>query len=169
MIYGKYTDLVNEVIEFAKVGQIFVPTATETAGITVVRNFEQALKMAKQQTYGDAEYLWTDIREMEMSRVKAVGYTIAEFAQSKEKLAENIKLFTMFIRRRLDEQHRDLLDDVVADLYNCAVARAIQGNSPGFFETLLDVYKTGGWPCGWDGNYPQGRIAGCFQSTGGNQ
>lgn len=54
----------------------------------------------------------------------------------------------------LDEEIADM---VKRDLCWAAVERAL--NKPGFFTALLDVYRDGYFPCGWEGDYPNGRAA----------
>lgn len=54
----------------------------------------------------------------------------------------------------LDEE---ICDMVKRDLCWAAVERAM--NRPGFFTALLDVYRDGHFPCGWDGDHPDGRAA----------
>lgn len=54
----------------------------------------------------------------------------------------------------LDEEITDM---VKRDLCWAAVERAL--NKPGFFTALLDVYRNGYFPCGWEGDYPNGRAA----------
>lgn len=54
----------------------------------------------------------------------------------------------------LDEEIADM---VKRDLCWAAVERAL--NKPGFFTALLDIYRDGYFPCGWDGEYPNGRAA----------
>ena len=162
MEYGEHGDLVEEVIEFAKSGRILIPSAALPPDIAVIYDLKSAKHMAWEQIFGDAEYLWTDIREKEMSQVKAVGYTIPGFAKIRDDLSQLLKLFTTHIRRNLNADYSDLTDDIVADLHNCSVALAVRGNAPGFFPTMLATYKAGGWPCGWEGGYPLGRMVGFF-------
>lgn len=60
----------------------------------------------------------------------------------------------------LDEQNAlddEITDMVKRDLCWAAVENAI--NRTGFFTELLEVYKDGYFPCGWDGEYPNGRAA----------
>ncbi len=54
----------------------------------------------------------------------------------------------------LDEEIADM---VKRDLCWAAVERAL--NKTGFFTALLEIYKDGYFPCGWDGEYPYGRAA----------
>ena len=55
-----------------------------------------------------------------------------------------------------------LLDEAIADLYNCARARAALGTGAAFFEMQFRVHGAGGWPCGWRGEYPAGAMLGYF-------
>jgi hypothetical protein len=162
MTYGRYTPFVNEVIDFAKTGAILAPTAARPNGVMAVEDLAEAEFLATEQAYGEAEYLWTDIRELEMSQIRAHGYQNREVSAWEETLSGQLTLLTPLIRKRLGARYAGLLDDVVADLQNCALVRAIGGKRPGFFETLFSVYAGGGWPCGWDGKYPDGRVASFF-------
>lgn len=54
----------------------------------------------------------------------------------------------------LDEEIADM---VKRDLCWAAVERAL--NMTGFFTNLLNVYRDGYFPCGWEGEYPNGRAA----------
>ncbi|PFI73957.1 hypothetical protein COK13_29330 [Bacillus cereus] len=40
----------------------------------------------------------------------------------------------------------------------CALNRLVNGKVDNFYERIFEVYKLGVWPCGWEGEYPEGRI-----------
>lgn len=48
----------------------------------------------------------------------------------------------------------EVLDDVYGDLINCIRTRAIVGKKNHLYEKIFEVYLSGGWHCGWSGNYP---------------
>ena len=50
----------------------------------------------------------------------------------------------------------EILDVVLRDLAWAAVEAVIE--KPGFFSKLITVYSAGRWPCGWQGEYPVGRL-----------
>ena len=158
MNYGVHSEAVQEVLDFAKAGPILQPLGKPPAGIPLVRDFGLAQRMAWEDHYGEDELLWTDIREREMSVVKGKAYTIPGFTEVKENLTSSLKLLTAWLKRKLDESYVVILDDIIADLFNCACARAVDGTSNPFFERLFTIYKAGAWPCGWSGQYPQGHI-----------
>lgn len=65
-------------------------------------------------------------------------------------------------RRRagLDEENAlddEIIDMVKRDLCWAAVEKAL--GKKGFFTGLLGIYKDGHFPCGWDGDLPNGRCA----------
>ena len=63
-------------------------------------------------------------------------------------------------RRGLEEENaldEELADMVKRDLCWAAVERAL--DRTGFFTALLEVYRNGYFPCGWDGEYPNARAA----------
>ena len=51
----------------------------------------------------------------------------------------------------------EILDVVLRDLAWAAVEAVIE--KPGFFSALITFYSAGRWPCGWQGEYPVGRLA----------
>ncbi|MFP3339623.1 hypothetical protein R0J91_16715, partial [Micrococcus sp. SIMBA_131] len=59
---------------------------------------------------------------------------------------------------REQEMNKHFFHDVVADLHNCAVNRAINGKASSFMNDLFEVYQIGAFPCGWEGHYPEGKI-----------
>jgi hypothetical protein len=48
----------------------------------------------------------------------------------------------------------EVMDSVKRDVCWAAVENMVRAN--GFFSNLLEIYRTGRWPCSWDGEYPQG-------------
>ncbi len=63
-------------------------------------------------------------------------------------------------RAGLEEENaldNEIVDMVKRDLCWAAVEKAL--NKPGFFTGLLSVYRDGHFPCGWDGDYPEGKLA----------
>jgi hypothetical protein len=62
-------------------------------------------------------------------------------------------------REKLPPAYADAREDIAADLQHCAMNRALHGLVPdSFWERVWEIYRQGAWPCGWEGEYPQGRI-----------
>lgn len=159
MRYGPNTKLVEEVLELVKSGDLFVPTDNQLENVHYIDNFDEAKLLAWEKTFGEGGLLWTDVREEEMSLVKEKMYTLKDYAEIRESLLTNLKKFTMYLRRQLKRSpYEELLDDVIADFYNCTVNRAVYGMQDNFYNQIFQIYKNGGWPCGWNGNYPNGQL-----------
>src|SRR5262245_35756425 len=136
MTYGLHSEAVQETLDFAKTGDLLQASKRPESSPLVVRDLGVARRMAWEDRYGDEELLWTDIREREMSLVKGATYSRPEFGAIKEKLSSELKVLVTCIKRRLDKAHADFLDDMVADLWNCALNRAVNGVSENFFEHI---------------------------------
>lgn len=55
-------------------------------------------------------------------------------------------------------QYIDIFEEIIGDLHMCALNRLVNGKVDNFYERIFEVYKLGGWPCGWEGEYPEGRV-----------
>ncbi|MDZ5671411.1 hypothetical protein [Bacillus stercoris] len=153
MNFGKYHNLVEEVIEFSKtlkpINSVNVSSFTQ-----VINDQEKAEYLAYEEVYGEDEYTWKDIREIEMSEVWERFYEL-EDNQKPEDIDALLDIFSESIRHASTE-FKTFFEDIVADLNNCAINRAINGNTNNFFEKVFDIYKAGYFPCGWNGDYPNG-------------
>ena len=58
---------------------------------------------------------------------------------------------------------------IEGDLTMCALNRLVNGKTNNFYEKVFELYKEGGWPCGWKGTYPKGEfivfVVGCSTKT----
>lgn len=52
------------------------------------------------------------------------------------------------------------IDSVKWDVLNAIMEKSYKKhrNSPVFFSELLTVYESGNFPCGWDGEWPKGKL-----------
>jgi hypothetical protein len=155
--YDRHMDLIKEVVDLARSGPLLVPVCNASS-VRAITDFEQAKRFCWNELYGGGEYNWTDLRENQMSKVHGLGYKLDGYREAEGKLDEYLDVILNSFDERVDEKYGEIFDDVTADLCNCLISRAVQGNAPGFFEDLFGVYKQGLWPCGWDGNYPDGQL-----------
>ncbi|MEB3052707.1 hypothetical protein [Bacillus pseudomycoides] len=109
----------------------------------------------KAEHFAYDEYSWKGIRELEMSEVWCSYYAMSENEKPKG-LEELLEIIDDNVRKS-PFKYSIFYNDVVAGLTNCAINR-VNGKSNSFFEELVDIYKFGAFPCGWDGNYPEGKI-----------
>ncbi|QGJ70192.1 Hypothetical protein PBC10988_18860 [Planctomycetales bacterium 10988] len=163
MNFGKYSSQVEEVYSFANSGPLLTPLSIEEQSeinrdqFAMVKYLEEAEWHAWEDTFGSEEETWTDLRELNMAEVLEKAFEEEQFTQIKDHLVNHLPQLTRMVQSRLGDEYFDLLDDIVGDLHNAAFNRAIQGPQ-GFFEDLFKVYQQGAWPCGWEGNYPEGKL-----------
>ncbi|MEY9867203.1 hypothetical protein ABIE66_002582 [Peribacillus sp. B2I2] len=155
MNYGIYNNFVEEVIQFSKNFQGELPNNISDK-IVFINDIKTAEHLAYDEIFGEDEYNWKDIRELEMSEVWGSYYAMPE-----DEKPEGLEALLEIISKNVREspfEYNIFYNDVVADLTNCAINRAINGKNSSFFEELFDIYEFGAFPCGWNGDYPDGKI-----------
>ena len=154
MTYGPHSALVEEIVAFAESGPLLRRAAPIVGDVHVVTDFDEAREYAYRRylTEADDALNWTDLREREAGEIHAVS---GELGPALNGLWERM---LAAVSPRLPEAYADLLDDVLADLVNAASTRAVFGAGDRLFDRVWDAYKQGGWPCGWEGEYPAGRL-----------
>lgn len=156
MYQNEYRFLVDEVVEFSKKFSVS-SNLNASIRISAISDIDEAMHLAFDEVYGEEEYSWKDIRELEMSQVWDVYYTLSEDVRPVN-LEELLELISENVRNSLNK-YDEFYEEIVADLNNCAISRAVNGkDETNFFEKLFEIYKAGGLPCGWQGEYPDGKI-----------
>jgi hypothetical protein len=158
--YGTHSALVIEVIALAEKFSFFsVEKSQSNTGVMVVDDFDQAQTIAWEETFGEDEYTWNDIRANAMAAVRAIQYQDHVISDETHEKFKDLPatLFTK-LKRSLDRRYHSTLDDAASDLYQCAYSRAICGRNNIFFESMFESYVSGSWPCGWESSYPSGRM-----------
>jgi hypothetical protein len=68
-------------------------------------------------------------------------------------------LFITYEKRLATRYTRLFIHDFLAYyMTRCAESRQLLGRQSVFYELLFRIVKSGGYPCGWEGNYPEGRL-----------
>jgi len=159
MSYGPNSHLVEEVAEFVRSGRLLAGHRPLREDVWRISDFDEAKELAWEATFGQRELTWTDIREHQMRPVVAATYYLEWYRQADDCMGALLETFFAQVKRRIPVIYRDLIDDVVADLYNIAKARAVLNEPRPFLESLFVIYCAGAWPCGWRGDYPDGQVA----------
>ncbi|MGR3207408.1 hypothetical protein ACSYGW_13760 [Bacillus glycinifermentans] len=146
---------VEEVIQFSKGFQV-ERFETVLNDVVLIKDFKTAEHLAFEEIVGEDEYNWRDIKELEMSKVWNDYYSMSESKKPKG-LEELLDIIAENVRKSSFE-YGVFYHDVVADLHNCAINRAINGKTNSFFEKIFEIYQFGAFPCGWSGDYPEGKI-----------
>lgn len=97
---------------------------------------------------GDPYYSWSDLKEeiLPIIPINISNRISKEFGGCFIDLDINNKMVSNFS------------SDIGGDLKQCLLARGIMGKGNSFFEDILEAYLLGGWPCGWEGIYPNGKL-----------
>ena len=66
--------------------------------------------------------------------------------------------FARGLAQQLPAPYQAVVDDIAADLQNIVLSRVVAGVGLNLFDRLWEVYRQGGWPCGWEGAFPAGRL-----------
>lgn len=99
MNYGVFNNLVEEVIQFSKKFQSEL-TNNISNEIVIINDIKKAEHLAYDETFGEDEYNWKDIRELEMSEVWGIYYAMSENEKPKG-LEELLEIIADNVRKRL--------------------------------------------------------------------
>lgn len=124
-------------------------------GVLLVDDPEEAMHWSLE---AEAELPWLDVRNLESAEITGLIYKLPNYREvSAAIMAEQEKLWAL-IGERIPEDMRFCLDDACANLGACLESRALLAEPHPLYEAIFRIYNNGGWPCGWDGEYPEGRM-----------
>ncbi|WNG57036.1 hypothetical protein F0U59_21420 [Archangium gephyra] len=159
--------LANEVLEFvAKGGLLSFSGELDGEKVMVVSRLEEALQYAKSQDLPEDVTIWADLRSYQFSEYQDVTSSLppAEYSllhKELDKLEDRIvqAAWDSIVARDDLQESNELAEDIGPALAHVAAARFLGGRklSP-FLEELFSLYRTGGWPCGYKGEYPHGEF-----------
>lgn len=101
---------------------------------------------------------WTDLRQREAALLLASTYGDANGMALRAALRGLAQQFTALCLAHLPACRLDFADDIGADFQNIVLSQTVGAGATGLFPAMLHAYRQGGWPCGWEGTYPQGRL-----------
>lgn len=149
----------KEIKELISKVKLFNPKSKEEISLSekefkVIQNFEEAQDYAYTQfdNEEDGYTIWTDVREVNSSYIYKELFEIENYIELDDFIHDISKVDISLFAEYSDEVY-EIQDDISADLTNCIMARLIMGKKHEFFEKILRIYLSGGWPCGWEGNW----------------
>ncbi|MFJ8526922.1 cytoplasmic protein [Bacillus sp. NPDC094106] len=161
MKYGEHTKLVEEVIEFIQKQNLFDIRNTEIYSllndIEVIHDFNIAQELAWSQDLDMVQIVWDDIKSEESANVLEGTYNPSMETQ-KDMLYEVFSNVQNYSQDFISISYIDIFEEVERDFEMCALNRLVNGKTDNFYERIFNVYKLGGWPCGWKGEYPKGKM-----------
>lgn len=156
---GENSHLVNEILNYVTNGEFFKKSVHMSSEQNIVTEFQTAKELAWYKVYGQDELTWSDLRSEKMSEIWGVIYDNEEkYTNIDINISSLMDKLSRTVQLKLDKKYKELLDDIVSDLKGCLYSRAVLGKEGAFFESIFSIYLNGGWPCGWEGEWPSGRI-----------
>jgi hypothetical protein len=128
------------------------PHVGDSSHVLVIQDANKAIEYATEQD--EAEFVdWTALGET----------TYAEASFDPPRWLRS-RLFD-YVSERLDSANLSgfdervpfVRDNMVEDLM-CCLENEASGQSVKLFDENLMAYEQGGWPCGWLGKYPEGKL-----------
>ncbi|MEK5029636.1 hypothetical protein [Paenibacillus sp. FSL M7-1046] len=102
--------------------------------------------------------IWQDIKNNESGSVLGFILNDDKLKLMDEELSDIFGSSDNYSEDFIPMDYWDIAAEVESDLYKCAINRLINGKKDNFYEKLFHIYQSGGWPCGWEGKYPDGEI-----------
>lgn len=146
----------------------FAPRPVEGLECMPIHDFDLAdgLSTASEREAGSKYQPWADLRpETDEKYASEAG---REFPLKKKTLLDRlVVIIASFYAYDLESKlGKTVIGSVpvsrVADdfsaLYMYALATVDSGTTERLYEDMFLAYQSGGWPCGWLGKYPEGKI-----------
>lgn len=168
--FGPHTAVVEEVVEFVLSGGVlrdgFKPLGGEAERFRVIRSLDNV------ESYREpgAEAKIEGRNWLDLTRIDDRKYPLDAVPNSDEIEALRDRLWPTFeavwqqMWLALESQLShivpyDALGEMSGVFDNLVVTRAMRGVlADTFEERLYSIYRAGGYPCGWEGRYPSGRL-----------
>lgn len=164
MKFGENIHLVEEVMDFIHNSKIFNNKNVNTTNIQVINDFDEAQNFAWSQNLSKVDTVWEDVKSLETESIIEKVYHLG-LALQQEELYEYFGGYENYANHFLPFDYIDIHEEVEGDLTMCALNRLVNGKTDNFYERIFDIYKQGGWPCGWKDTYPDGEMIVFVPST----
>lgn len=160
MIKDEYLKIYEETNNIISCMDLFKSAVGDNQEYKVIKDFDLACTYAFEYNefyYKDEdEYMWSDIKSNVFSEISKYIYRLYNYKEIDEFVGQ-LKL-TGINTISIDKEAKKVFDEIYSDLTLCMRSRIITRGESQFFEDILNIYSLGGWPCGWEGNYPLGKF-----------
>jgi hypothetical protein len=114
------------------------------------------------EDFKDERPLWRDIIAIEASKFFCIEPNQWKIQMSGGRviLAEIADEIEQHLRNEIPDKYKKYYfeQEIAGHCKYLILCRLVEGKTNSFFELLFDIYKSGGYPCGWEGYYPRGRL-----------
>ncbi|MCY7993388.1 cytoplasmic protein [Bacillus haynesii] len=157
MNFGKNTQLVEEVMSFIRNNKMFFNENFNVPILQVINNFSDAQNFAWSQDLNEVDTVWENVKSLETGNIVEKIYDL-DLATQQDDLYEYFGDYENYSENFLPFDYVDIHEEIEGDLTMCALNRLVNGKTNNFYEKVFEIYKEGGWPCGWKGIYPKGEF-----------
>ncbi|ANF97258.1 hypothetical protein [Paenibacillus bovis] len=157
MKYGDNTILVQEVIDFISNNLLFGNEDKSNLNSLIIKDFEKAKNLAWSQNSESVDILWQDIKSNESSKILSIISRNEDLKMMEDELYDIFLNEENYNEEFFPMEFWDINEEVQSDLYKCALNRLVNGQKESFYEYVFEIYQAGGWACGWEGQYPEGK------------
>jgi hypothetical protein len=162
-------DEFTEVAAAIKAGLIEKPLFSKTyihhAGDeTVIFDKKDAWNFCSSQNLPEVYEYWTGLRETNYAEVLPSRDRLVADKKQKAKLDQisdqaDDEIFAI-IKSQAQKRGLDakVADAISTDFYEILKKRVFRAKPHPWAERMFRIYAEGGWPCGWHGKYPEGKL-----------
>jgi hypothetical protein len=160
--FGEFTREVQEVLEFITSGNLLAGGhLPEDIDAAVIDDLKMVPSDEDYEEYGDDRLIWRDIVAHASRKIYSVefGKWPRDFPHGKFLSDLVLGLVNRYGRTFPREYKRNYLDkDIPGILAGVVHSRIVMSKANEFYELLFRVFKSGGYPCGWEGKYGDGKL-----------
>ncbi|GEL05969.1 cytoplasmic protein [Rummeliibacillus stabekisii] len=157
MKFGENTQLVEEVMDFIANNKLFNNKNFHVKNLEIINDFDEAQNRAWSQDSSEVDTVWEYVKSREAEDIVEKIYNF-DLGSQQNDLYDFFSDNDNYSNDFLPFDYIDINEEVEGDLTMCALNRLVNGKTDNFYEKIFEVYKQGGWPCGWKGTYPMGEI-----------
>jgi signal recognition particle GTPase len=161
----KYRKVAEEINSELSVVGLFSKTYSSRGDVEkLVFDGAKAFEFATSQNLPDSYEYWTGLKEQHFSEKLTLKEKMRDDKNQKKiysKLSEELEdvLFNE-IKKNLSKKNLDVgaADIIFEDFAQIVEKKAFRKEPHPWAEGMYRIYMNGGWPCGWEGNYPSGHL-----------
>ena len=155
--FGKNNQAVQWVLDFIESGKLlFAGELPKGIDAVIIHDLKKIPTDEDYEQYGEDTYVWRDIIEEEISEFFCIKISL-DIHRFLSDLV--IELERKYKKTFLRKYKKACLDKEIPGLLGYIIqCRVVMGKKHKFFETLFEILKSGGYPCGWEGHYPEGKL-----------
>ncbi|MEC1635787.1 cytoplasmic protein [Bacillus mojavensis] len=137
--------------------------------VTLIEDFEEAQQLVWSQDTDEVGVFFQDLKSSESGLLLGKILSDNHLRTIDEELSNIFNFDDNYTEDFIPMDFWDIAEEVESDLYKCAINCLVNVTKDNLFEKMFQVYKSGGWPCGWEGTYSEGKLVAFIPSINMNE